>query len=208
MADVRPSGHQTTGIRKAGPGADHRTGPPEFKGIPAWAVGQALAADPDDTRARVNDKMPDDFAWARSTPAADEFWSSREILTHISDYAHARRVSPWAALGAAMVHAIAHIPPHIVLPRLTGSYASLNLFVAPVGSSGSGKDAAEAAARDAIPYTFDQIPVVPLGSGEGIAATYRPPGTTPDDNNAVTAAIFSAPEIDTLAAIAARQGRP
>ena len=78
--------------------------------------------------------------------------------------------------------------------------------MAPVGSSGSGKDAAEAAARDAIVYTFDQIPVVPLGSGEGIAVTYRPSGINPDDPNTVTAAIFSAPEIDTWAAIAARQG--
>jgi hypothetical protein len=181
----------------------------EFAGIVAWAVGQALGADLDEIRARVNDTMPDDYAWARcTTEIADDFWSSREVLCHIHDYALARRVSPWAALGAAMVHALAHIPPHMVLPRLTGSYASLNLFVAPVGSSGSGKDAAEAAAYDAITYyhTFDEIPVVPLGSGEGIAATYRPNGTKPEEPNAVSAAIFTAPEIDTWAAIAARQG--
>jgi len=65
--------------------------------------------------------MPDDFAWARSTPETDDFWSQRGILIHIRDYAQAQRVSPWATLGASMVHAIAHIPPHIVLDRLTAA---------------------------------------------------------------------------------------
>ena len=178
----------------------------EFAGITAWGVGQALAADLDEVRGRVGEKMPDNSAWARSTPDTDTFWSSREILTHIRDYARALRVSPWALLGVAMVHAVAQIPPRVVLPRLTGSYASLNLFVAPVGPSGSGKDAAEAAARDAITYAWTRIPVVPLGSGEGIAATYRPSGTKPDDPNEETAAIFTAPEVDTWAALSARQG--
>jgi hypothetical protein len=36
----------------------------EFDGILAWAVGQALAADLDEVRARVEAEMPDDHGWA------------------------------------------------------------------------------------------------------------------------------------------------
>ena len=45
----------------------------EWRGIVAWSVGQALAADLDEVRARVNDKMPDDSAGIRRTarPPAD-----------------------------------------------------------------------------------------------------------------------------------------
>lgn len=39
----------------------------EYRAIVAWAVGQALAADPAETLARVADKMPDDFWGTGST---------------------------------------------------------------------------------------------------------------------------------------------
>ncbi|WP_345317516.1 hypothetical protein [Mycobacterium paraffinicum] len=118
--------------------------------------------------------------------------------------ARARGVGPWAVLGAVLARAVATIPPEIMLPGIVGSRMSLNLFIALVGPSGGGKGAAEATALDGfhLPY----VEIVPLGSGEGIARTFRPVGTKPDDPNVVTAAIFSAPEIDTLAAVASRQG--
>jgi hypothetical protein len=147
-------------------------------------------------------------------PEHHPFWHRRVVLGHIYDYARARRVSPWAVLGVVMVRVIAGIPPKVVLPALVGSRTSLNLFVALVGPSGAGKDAADGVARDAITwgspanklYQDDEIPVLPLGTGEGIARTYRPHGTKPDEPNPVAAAIFYAPEIDTWAALAARQG--
>jgi hypothetical protein len=181
----------------------------EFIGLLAWAVGQANGADLGDVRARVDDKMPDNTAWARIETHDDDFWSQREILTHIRDYARAKRTSPWAMLAAELMHAVARVPPHIVLPAQVGSYGSLNLFVALVGASGAGKDAADAAARDAVTFRWSNphdLPIVPLGTGEGIAATYRPAGTKPEENNPITAAIFTASEVDTWAALASRQG--
>jgi hypothetical protein len=103
-----------------------------------------------------------------------------------------------------MAHAVASIPPEITLPGTIGGRMSLNLFVAPVGPSGGGKGAAEATA--ATGFNLPNVETVPLGTGEGVARTFRPAGTKADDPNPVTAAIFSAPEIDTAAALASRQG--
>ena len=137
---------------------------------------------------------------------SDAFWSARPVLQHVLTLARARGVGPWAVLGTAMARAVCTIPPTVALPGIVGGRMSLNLFVAAVGPSGGGKGAADAAALDGFTFTGPAAQLVPLGSGEGIARTFRPLGTKPDEPNPVTAAIFTAPEIDTLAAIAARQG--
>lgn len=134
----------------------------------------------------------------------DAFWAARPVLQRVLTLARARGVGPWAVLGAAMARAIATIPPEITLPGIVGSRMSLNLFVALVGPSGGGKGAAEATALEA--FTLPHVDIVALGSGEGVSRTFRPIGTKPDDPNPVTKAIFSAAEIDTVAAIASRQG--
>ncbi|MBA2788284.1 hypothetical protein [Mycobacterium canetti] len=136
----------------------------------------------------------------------DAFWESREVLRHVRTLARARGVGPWAVLGAVLARAVTTIPPDITLPGIVGGPMSLNLFVAITGPSGAGKGAAEAAARDGFTFKGPIVETVPLGSGEGIARTFRPPGTQHDSPNPVVAAIFTAPEIDTLAAIVARQG--
>jgi hypothetical protein len=135
----------------------------------------------------------------------ESFWSARPVLEHVLAAARARGVGPWALLGAALARAVATVPAEITLPGIVGSRMSLNLFVALVGPSGGGKGAAEAAAIDAFRFATD-IETVPLGSGEGIARTFRPVGTNADDPNPVSAAFFTAPEIDTLSTITGRQG--
>lgn len=119
--------------------------------------------------------------------------------------ARARMVGPWAVLGYAMANAIATVPHTITLPAIVGSRASLNLFVAIVGPSGDGKDAAAGATAEGLKFAAD-VPAVPLGTGEGIARTFRPHGTEPGEVNPVDAAVFVAPEIDTVSALASRQG--
>jgi hypothetical protein len=52
----------------------------EFRGVLAWAVGQALAADPDDTRKRVDEKMPDNAANVRIVEAAID----KDLNDHIA----------------------------------------------------------------------------------------------------------------------------
>jgi hypothetical protein len=134
----------------------------------------------------------------------DSFWQTRDSLEHVLTLARARGAGPWAVLGSTLVRTVAMIPPDITLPGIVGSRMSLNLFVALVGHSGAGKGAAAAAAADGHHFPMN-VDTVPLGTGEGIARTYRPISTGADDPDPTTA-IFDAPEIDTVAALAARQG--
>lgn len=140
----------------------------------------------------------------------DDFWSTRTVLAHIRDLARARMVGPYAVLAYAIADALSTVPPYIKTPPIVGGPGSLNMCIAIVGASGAGKGTAAAAARDGVvcSYPVGPIPRVPIGSGEGIARTYRPAGTStdPDSPNHVTSAIFTAEEIDTWAAIASRSG--
>ena len=130
-------------------------------------------------------------------------WHARPILTHLHDYARARRVSPWAVLGVALARVLTATPHHVVLPPIIGATASLNLFIGLVGASGSGKGAADAVADEAL--HVGHIDVHTTGSGEGIAHGYmrRERGQVIQHTHAV---LFSIPEIDTLSALGNRQG--
>lgn len=137
-----------------------------------------------------------------------DLWASRPVLQHIQTLARARMVGPYAVLAYAVAEAVATIPPYITLEPVIGGRGSLNMCIAITGRSGAGKGTAAAAARDGVICSYPVGPVarVPIGSGEGIARTYRPQGTPAEGPNQVTAAIFSAEEIDTWAAIASRSG--
>ena len=142
---------------------------------------------------------------------AVEFWESRTVLQHIRDFARARRTGPWSVLGVSLARSAMTVPPPIVLPAMIGGCMSLNVFVALVGPSGSGKGAAESAARDALTFKDHhgmpiEIEEFPLGSGEGIARTFRSADLDSDAPNDRDAALFSSPEVDTLAALFGRQG--
>lgn len=136
----------------------------------------------------------------------EAFWTARPALQHVLTLARARGVGPWATLGNVLNRAAATIPCEVALPGIVGDRMSCNLFVALVGASGAGKGASEAAAAAGFTFGGPIVQTVPLGSGEGISRTFRPVGTKPESPNPTTTAIFSAPEIDTMAAIASRQG--
>lgn len=133
----------------------------------------------------------------------NDFWTSREILTHLHTYARARCVAPWATLGNALARVIGTTSPAIALPPIVGGYASLNLFVGIVGRSGSGKGAAEAVAKEAI--DVGELAVRNTGSGEGAVHAYMK-RTKDGLEQHTTAVLFSIPEIDSLGAVGARQG--
>ncbi|KAA1248801.1 hypothetical protein F0Q45_18645 [Mycobacterium simiae] len=135
-----------------------------------------------------------------------EFWEARPALRHVLTVARARRVGPWAVLGVVLARAAATVPPSVALPKTVGSRMSLNLFIALVGPSGGGKGAATATAMECFHFSGPHVQIIPNGSGEGVSRTFRPIGTKPDDPNPVSAAIFDCPEVDTLFAIASRQG--
>jgi hypothetical protein len=143
-----------------------------------------------------------------ASPSAESFWSSSRLLTDLRTFARARRVGPYAMLGHVLARVVAAIPPTVVLPPLIGSHASLNLFVALVGPSGSGKGGAAGAAAGWL-ATQPETYTATLGSGEGMAKCYahkqRTGGNGPWVQTGLRASVlFDAPEVDNLAALSSR----
>ena len=191
----------------------------EWRGILAWAVAQGMASDPAETLARVEEEVPPaviEMAEIETSPKAsangsapppeweEDFWTARPVLTHIRNFARARRVGPWALLGCVLVRVVAATTSKIVIPALTGGEAPLNLYVGIVAFTGGGKGTAEKAARGAI--DLPHVDVVGPGSGEGIGHLFKY-----WDNKEKTyvqyrdAVILSATEVSTLNAMKARQ---
>lgn len=129
--------------------------------------------------------------------------SGSEQLKLIYQWARARYAAPWAVFFAVILRVAASVGPDVQLPGIIGGRASLNLLCAFVSASGGGKGISDKVGRLAWPTPILELPI---GSGEGIAATFKKPDKPDADNEPITAAIFSIPEIDTLAGIAARQG--
>lgn len=129
--------------------------------------------------------------------------SDSDQLARIYQWARARYAAPWAVFFAVLLRVAASVGPHVQLPGIIGGRASLNLLVAFVSASGGGKGISDKVARMAWPTPVLELPI---GSGEGIAATFKRPDNPDSDNEPITAAIFNVPEIDTLAGIASRQG--
>ncbi|MCI4675289.1 hypothetical protein [Candidatus Mycolicibacterium alkanivorans] len=149
----------------------------------------------------------------------DGFWDARNILRHIHDFAKHKRRSPWAVLGCVLIRTSAAIPAHVALPAEFGNPLSLNVTLALAGPSGSGKDSAMGAARQAIDFAgpgWEAPLYLPVGSGEGVARVFHvdrdATGDPVVDKDGVPAkpiarsAIFTASEIDKLAALMTRSG--
>lgn len=146
-------------------------------------------------------------------PDPETIWSRRASLSTLHDFARAYLASPWAVLAVTLARTTATVPPHITLPPLVGGRGSLNLFVAVVGASGLGKGAATAVSHSALALGQD-IPMLPIGSGEGMAKAIghrevvdvegQPKyWITVIDNPSV---IFEASEVDQFAAQGGRSG--
>ncbi|USC18467.1 hypothetical protein KZJ41_28245 (plasmid) [Rhodococcus sp. 11-3] len=156
--------------------------------------------------------MPD--ATDRPEPAASvDFWTRRPVLTHVLEFARARRAGPWAVLGIILARAVTATEPNVQLPPIVGGPVSMNLFVALVGPSGGGKGAAEGAARAAVRFADHNgidvdVPTFTLGSGEGLARTFAEPSERELEEGAsrCTRAMFAVAEVDTLAALGSRTG--
>ena len=91
----------------------------------------------------------------------------------------------------------------------------MNLFVALVGPSGAGKGAAGPVADAAFPVSRLDVATVPLGSGEGIADTYRFWCTDRDEETdekrsrlewRTHSALFTGDEVSAVGAVASRNG--
>lgn len=138
-----------------------------------------------------------------------ELWEARPYLSSIYEVAHARIVSPWAVLGGVIINTLTRTPYQLALPPLIGGRASLNMHLAMVGRSGSGKGSALGVADLLMPANIG--PRVPIGSGEGLVATFGQQRTDDghtyfDYANPNHAAQFLETEVKGLIAQSRRQG--
>lgn len=185
-----------------------------YKGIVAWAIGQAETG-AEKARQRVEAKYapditethPEDEDLAPPPPSQTlediegHFWTARPELNLIYTAALSRMASPWATLACCAARILTQVQPEITLPPIIGGRGSLNWFAAISAKSGGGKGAAMTVSAELVPETVN---VQGIGSGEGMIETYRRSGE-PED--AVTAVMFSVDEIDTIAAMRGRSGQ-
>jgi len=100
------------------------------------------------------------------------FWDERPELAHIRDAAHCRARSSDAVLGVVLARVAAVTPPQVLLPAVVGSTATLDVCVALIGRSGTGKSSAATVAEELVPILTDDVAVRALGSGEGLIESY------------------------------------
>ena len=103
----------------------------------------------------------------------DEWWSQRPVLRHIRQGAHARRLGADGVLAVVACRVMALVDYRWRIPPIVGAPASLNLMCGLIAPSGIGKSSTNATAAELVPFPGDMnIAYRPIGSGEGIAATY------------------------------------
>lgn len=129
--------------------------------------------------------------------------SDSDQLAKIYQWARARYAAPWAVFFAVLLRVAASLEPYVQLPGVIGGRASLNLLCAFVSPSGGGKGISDKVGRLAWPTSITELPI---GSGEGIAATFVPPAKPDENYEPLTRVIFNCSEIDIFTGIAARQG--
>jgi Bifunctional DNA primase/polymerase, N-terminal len=157
-------------------------------------------------------EQTDEWDQADADPEPErEFWQSRRVLAALYEFARARRVGPWAMLGAVLARAVACISPRLGLPPTIGGFASLNLFVVLCGESGSGKSAAQDAAREFLDARggtafLDTQP----GTGEGLLAAFcyvhTEKGRPPEVRRSEISVLFDVDEVSALSALFDRKG--
>lgn len=167
-------------------------------------VPQIREPQPPYTLDELEEVDPDEYAVFTHSPRLVELWN----------LAVERVASPWGVLGVALALTSARLEPTVKIPPIVGSAASLNVLVALVGRSGAGKGASVGVATDVIRFMEAERELerpeapLPLGSGQGIAETFREPrvkqGEAPRPRR--TRALFEASEIDTLDASTKQRG--
>jgi len=157
--------------------------------------GAANANAPSDNDGRDSEPTP---TRSRLEEIEQGFWDSRESLKMIYTTSMARMCPPWAVLAHTAGRALTLVRPHVTLPPLIGGRGSLNWFAAVVAPSGGGKGASSSCAQLLIP---EHIEVRNVGSGEGIVAAFGRPQDDGDPTPTHEALLFTADEVDTLAAM-------
>lgn len=131
------------------------------------------------------------------------FWDRRDELKQIQTAATDVGRSPWGVLGVVLSRVVCCIPPHVVLPPITGEYGSLNLMVALTGRPGSGKSTSIGLGKRLSPNDIERC--MPA-SGEAIQSKF----TTRDKEGHpifhCESAWMCEPEVQSLIARLGQQG--
>lgn len=171
------------------------------------AAGCDAAAAADDALADLRRVMADN---------ADVLTSSG-VLAHVARFADARGAERYATVFGVLMRTVLAVPPQVVLPPIIGGEVSLNMLLTVVGGSGAGKGTADKTAAAAVRLSVGgrrvapSLPMLPIGTGEGINRTYAH-----SDRDRVSGqvelkwhtdrALFVCRDIATVAALTARQG--
>jgi hypothetical protein len=188
----------------------------EIGGLFKLGQQRTAAKTEEQCRAELGGHTHDAGAYSMGAPDASDddraFWSQTDELKHIHAFARSRGASPYATLGTVLRRTTGCIEPYVVLPPIVGGQVSLNLFTAPVGSSGVGKDIANAAGHDAVDFYIsigsallaaDEAVYIHPGTGEGLARIFAGRGNQPGE----TRAHLQVPDVATLEALAGRKGQ-
>jgi hypothetical protein len=174
----------------------------------SWGVAKAASKTEAEARKELGNHLHQETPAPTALAGVDEeaFWSD-PVLAHIRTSAWAQMASPWAVLGNVLAHIICQTPVTVVLPDVIHDYASLNLTIALVGPSGSGKGGSSGVARHSVdigPHRFDTHT---LGSGHGIAHGYGHwDKTTKMVVRHADSVLFTVEEVDHLVGLAQQNG--
>ena len=149
-----------------------------------------------------------DFMPPPSCYLPDEWWSQRPVLRHIRQAAHSRRLGADGVLAVVACRVMALVDYRWRIPPIVGAPASLNLMCGLIAPSGFGKSTTNATAEQLVPFPDDMnITYRPIGSGEGIAATYvGTDGNKADGELLHRSAMFYCDEGSAFAKLDARVG--
>lgn len=144
---------------------------PPARPAPADDIWAAGTEEPDDE--------PDPAPDASGTRAGrrgllpETFWSARAVFQHIRQAAHSQGCSGDLVLYSTLARLSGMLSHHIRAVTGIGGRASLNIFAAMVGTSGSGKSISAGCVRDLMPPADDDFrDGLPIGTGEGIAEAF------------------------------------
>lgn len=138
-------------------------------GCLAWALGNTTAMSECPTHDPSTIWLNE--AASKPTPTEDRVFAATPELSWLRDFARARMVSPWALLAACTARVLACTGPAWQIPAYVGSQASLNFYVALIGSSNSGKTITSSVAAEALPSAG--VEIVNPSSGEGLVAIFH-----------------------------------
>lgn len=116
----------------------------------------------------------------------DEFWTARPVFAHIRQAAHSQACSADVLFYTTLCRLSGMLSHHVRAVTGIAGRASLNLFAAPVGASGTGKSTSSALARGLMASPDDEFrDGLPIGTGEGIAEVFM--GTVDEETGEVQA---------------------